>query len=55
MDKARLTLLVSDVKAQMDVIEVIYDKLDVRVVGLQPDNEIRLESVAINFITCTML
>lgn len=46
MDKARLTLLVSDVKAQMDVIEVIYDKLDVRVVGLQPDNEIRLESVA---------
>ena len=46
MDKARLTFLVSDVKAQMDVIEAIYDKLDMRAAGLQPDDEIRLESVA---------
>lgn len=46
MDKAGLTLLVSDVRAQMDVIEVIYDKLDVRAAGLQPDDEIQLESAA---------
>lgn len=46
MDEARLTLLVSDIKAQMDVIEAIYDKLDVRAAGLQPDDEIQLESAA---------
>lgn len=46
MDKARLTLLGSDVKAQMDVIETIYDKLDIRTAELQPDDEIQLESAA---------
>jgi len=46
MDKARLTLLISDIKAQMGVIEAIYKKLDVRATGLQPDDEIQLESTA---------
>jgi hypothetical protein len=46
MDRARLTLLISDIKAQMGVIEAIYKKLDVRAAGLQPDDEIQLESAA---------
>jgi hypothetical protein len=46
MDKEKLTLLRSDVKAQMGVIETIYQSLEDRAAGLRPDDEVRLESVA---------
>jgi len=39
-------LLRSDIKAQMDMIEAIYQNMEDRAAGLQPDDEIRLESVA---------
>ncbi len=46
MDEERLTLLVSDVEAQMGMIETIYEKLEERATGLHSDDEVRLESVA---------
>lgn len=46
MDTEKLMLLRSDIKAQMDRIEVVYQNIEDRAAGLQPDDEIRLESVA---------
>ncbi len=46
MDTEKLMLLRSDIKAQMDRIEAIYQNIEDRAAGLHPDDEIRLESVA---------
>ncbi len=46
MDEEVLILLTSDVKAQMELIDDTFDKLEERASSLQPGDEARLESAA---------
>ena len=46
MDEDILIVLASDVEAQMGLIDDTFSKLEERGSGLEPDAEIRLESVA---------
>ncbi|MFQ6100785.1 MAG: hypothetical protein ACE5OS_06070 [Anaerolineae bacterium] len=46
MDRNALTVLTSDVEAQMALIEDIFAGLERRAAGLEPDDEVRMESVA---------
>jgi len=46
MDKSRLTVLTADMEAQMSLVERVYRELEKRASKLEPDDEIRLESIA---------
>lgn len=46
MDEDTLILLASDVTAQMELIDDTFAKLEERASGLQPGDEVRLESAA---------
>jgi hypothetical protein len=46
MDRNSLTVLTSDVETQMAFIETIFSRLEERAAGLEPDDEVRLESAA---------
>jgi hypothetical protein len=46
MDEATFILLTADIRAQMSLIKEIFAKLEQRTTGLQPEDEVCLESVA---------
>lgn len=46
MDKGALTVLTSDIETQMAFVGTIFARLGERAAGLEPDDEVRLESVA---------
>jgi hypothetical protein len=46
MDKQKLILLQTDINAQLQLIKAIDDKLAIRAEGVNPDDAIRLESIA---------
>lgn len=46
MDKNDLVVLTADIKAQMSLVKTISAKLEDRAVGLDPEDSVRMESVA---------
>jgi uncharacterized protein YutE (UPF0331/DUF86 family) len=46
MDKKQLAILTADVHSQMQLIHQVVEVLEARAQGLQPDDAVRLESVA---------
>ena len=46
MDNQQLILLKADINAQLQLIKAIDDKVAVRAEGVNPDDVIRLESIA---------
>ncbi len=46
MDEKALAVLRADVLGQMNLIDLIFDKVADRATGLMPDNEVQLESAA---------
>ncbi len=46
MDEAKRRVLTIDINAQMSILEDIDQKLKIRANSVEPDDEIRLESIA---------